>query len=294
MENTFKKIGLLVLIIAILSIGSFFIALVLAIGGGAGIATGNVAVIPIEGVIAFGDDPWSDGVDPDQVIAWLQDADEDPTVEVIVLAINSPGGTAVASDEISAAVRSTNKPTVAWIREAGASGAYWIASSSDHIIANRMSITGSVGVTASYLEFGGTLERYNASYQQFTGGEYKELGTIWREPTARERALYQEKIDRIHEFFLDEVTASRNLTSSEVAQVRTGEFFLGIEAMELHLVDELGGQQELDAYVKTLLDGDEPAYVYYEKPRSFIEELGLLKASFLPELQEPTGVSIRT
>ena len=86
--------------------------------------------------------------------------EENKDIKAIVLEINSPGGSAVASDEIASAVKKSNKPTVAVIREAGASGGYWIASSTDHIIANRMSITGSIGVISSYLEFSGLIEKY--------------------------------------------------------------------------------------------------------------------------------------
>jgi protease-4 len=293
MEHTLKKIGVLVLIVSILAFGSFFIALVLALAGGASMQTGNTAVIPVNGVIRFGSDPWAQTVDPDQTAEWLAQADANPEVKIIVLAINSPGGSAVASDEIGAAVRRTNKTVVAWIRESGASGAYWIASNSDYILANRMAITGSVGVTASYLEFGGTLERYNASYQEFTGGEYKEVGTVFREPTARERALFQEKIDTIHDYFIDEVATNRNLTDAQVARVRTGEFLLGVEAYELGLVDALGGKNELEEYLRTEL-GEEPTFRYYEKPRSFVQELGLVQGSLFPSLEERSRLAIRT
>ncbi len=291
MEDTLKKIALLLVIVGILSISSIFIAIILSFSSGSTTTSGSVAVIPIKGVIAFGSDPWSDTVDPDQVTDWIKEADEDPAVKVILLDINSPGGSPVASDEIGAAIQRTNKTVVAWIRESGASGAYWIASNSDHIIANRMSITGSVGVTASYIEFGGTLERYNASYQEFHSGQFKEVGSPYREPTVAERALFQAKIDKIHEFFLDEVKRNRNLTDSQVRTISTGEFFLGVEAKELGLVDELGSRNEVNQYLKVQL-GEEPSYAYYEKPRTFIQELGMLRRSFIPGVSE--GATLRT
>jgi len=291
MEDTLKKIALLLVIVGILSIGSIFIAIVLAFSSDASLASGSVAVIPIKGTIAFGDDPWGDTVDPDQVSDWLKQADEDPAVKIILLDINSPGGSPVASDEIGAAVRRTNKTVVAWIRESGASGAYWIASNTDHIIANRMSITGSIGVTASYIEFGGTLERYNASYQEFHSGILKEVGSPYREPTASERRLFQAKIDKIHQFFIEEVRRNRNLTDAQVASISTGEFFLGTEARDLGLVDELGSQDEVKQYLKVAI-GEEPTYAYYAKPRTFFQELGMLRSNFFPGVS--SGVTVRT
>ena len=118
---------------------------------------GNVAMIPIEGVIVGTDSSgmfFDDSVSSQDTIELIEKADRNPNIRAIILQINSPGGSAVASEEIANAVKKVNKTTVAWIRESGASGAYWIASSSDYIVANRVSITGSIGVIASYLEFG--------------------------------------------------------------------------------------------------------------------------------------------
>jgi protease-4 len=203
-----------------------------------------------------------------------------------VLSIDSPGGAPVASDEIAQAVLAANKTVIAYIRETGASGAYWIASSADHIIANRMSLTGSVGVTGSYIEWAGTLRRFNATYRQYTGGAYKELGSPFTEATAAEEAVYQAKIDLLHTFFIEHVRERRNLTNEQVRAIRTGEPFLGIEAKDLGLVDELGGKATLDAYLRNLT-GEEPQYVYYERPKSFVEELGLVHA---PRAQGLTDV----
>lgn len=291
MENVLKKIGLLILIIALISISSLVVAFILSLGSGSPLESGNVAVIPIYGVISTSTSGWGDTVDPVTVRAWLDQAEKDDSIKAIVLEINSPGGSAVASDEIGQALKHVTKPTVAHIREVGASGGYWIASNADYIIANRMSITGSIGVTASYIDFAGTLERYNATYEQITGGDLKELGSPWSDLNASDRAILEQKVERIHQYFIDEVTANRNLTQAEVDRVKTGEFLLGDEAKDLGLVDELGDYDELDAYLNKTI-GEEPQYVYYKEPKTFVQELGLVKEDFMPNLQ--TGVSVRT
>ena len=105
--------------------------------------------------------------------------------------INSPGGSAVASDEIATAVKNAKKPVISLIREVGASGGYWVASASDYIIANRMSITGSIGVISSYLEFSGLMEKYGVGYERLVAGENKDLLTPYKKLEADQKALVQ-------------------------------------------------------------------------------------------------------
>ena len=151
MKKGVRKISTAKLIL--LSLGSLFILSFvitpLLISRDGASTEGNVALITIEGVITTDGGASTIGettISSSQITEFLADAEANKDIKAIVLEINSPGGSAVASDEIASAVKKSNKPTVAVIREAGASGGYWIASSTDHIIANRMSITGSIGV----------------------------------------------------------------------------------------------------------------------------------------------------
>src|SRR3990167_6506295 len=130
------------------------------------IESGNVALIKIYGPITTTDSGSfaSSATSSTDIVELIEKAEKNDEIKAIVFEINSPGGSPVASDEIGRAVKDAQKPTVAWIREVGASGGYWIASASDHIIANRMSLTGSIGVIGSYLEFAELLDRYNVTY----------------------------------------------------------------------------------------------------------------------------------
>ena len=127
-------LGVLVLLIVLAVLLSFFL--------GDGPTLGNVALIPIEGVIVGngGRALGQDTVSSQLLMEFIEDAEENPSIKAIVLEINSPGGSAVASDEVATVLKRSKKPVVAVIREVGASGGYWIASAADHIIANRMSI----------------------------------------------------------------------------------------------------------------------------------------------------------
>lgn len=252
---------------------------------------GNVALIPVEGEITgngaqgFG----TSAVSSKDIVGFIEDAEEDPLIKVLLLEINSPGGSAVASDEIAAAVKRADKPVVALIREAGASGAYWIASASDHVIANRMSITGSIGVLSSYLEFSGLMQNYNVSYQRLVAGDKKDLGTPFRELTLQERVILQSKLDKIHNFFIEEVAANRNLEVSQVKKIATGEFFLGVEALELGLVDQLGGKEEAEEFIRTKYGLQEIDYVRYEPQVSFFELLSEIISPFFFKVGEGIG-----
>jgi protease IV len=231
---------------------------------------GNVALIKIEGVISnskagFG----MTTVSANTVTNFISQAEKNKNIEIIVIEINSPGGTPVASDEISVAIKNAKKPTVALIRDVGASGGYWIASATDYIFANRMSITGSIGVISSYLEFSKLMEDYGVGYERLVSGEYKDLGVPFKELNNEERKVLQTKINKIHDFFVEEVAVNRNMNSFEVRKLATGEFYLGSEALELGLVDQLGGFNELETYLKDTYSLEKISYLKYEK------ELGL-------------------
>ncbi len=247
------------------------------------IQIGNVARIPIEGVITStgGSYLGSATVSSVDIVKFIEEASEDSSISVILLEINSPGGSAVASDEIAAAVKKTQKPTIALIREAGASGGYWIASASDHIVANRMSITGSIGVISSYLEFSGLFEEHGVGYERLIGGKYKDLGTPFKKLSSEEKSILQKKIDTIHDYFIEEVALNRNLDKQRVKNVATGEFYLGVEAFNLGLVDELGDIHAAEEYMKKKYSIDDVSYVTYQKKGTFLDAFsGVMSEAF--------------
>ncbi|MDP3989843.1 MAG: signal peptide peptidase SppA [archaeon] len=244
---------------------------------------GNVAIIPIEGVITTDGGASTLGqttVSSSQITEFLADAERDSHIQAIILEINSPGGSAVASDEIASAVKKSTKPTVAVIREAGASGGYWIASSTDYIIANRMSITGSIGVISSYLEFSGMMEDYGVGYERLVSGPFKDLGTPFKSLQPTEKNILQNKIQFIHEFFVDEVSENRNIPREEIARLATGEFYLGVEALNLGLIDQLGDLSTAEQYLRTKYGLQEISYVTYQPPTGLLDLLTSVFSSF--------------
>ncbi|MBN1503382.1 signal peptide peptidase SppA [Candidatus Woesearchaeota archaeon] len=219
--------------------------------------TGNVAIIPIHGAITLTEPstfPSSDYLSSESIIENINKANNDPTVKAIIFDINSPGGAPVATDEVVQKIKSINKTKIAVIREVGASGAYWIASACDHIFANRMSITGSVGVYGSYLQYSGLLDKFNITYERMVGGKYKDIGSPFKNLSDEERVIYQDIIDQIHNIFVEDVVANRNLNLREQKEISEGKIYLGIDAKEIHLVDELGNMDDAIKYLETNLN----------------------------------------
>ncbi|HIH31534.1 TPA: signal peptide peptidase SppA [Candidatus Woesearchaeota archaeon] len=276
MKQDNKKLWTMFLILGLILIVSLIIAAFLE--PGEGIINYNTAIIPVNGVITVGesngffDDPV---VSSTEMIKTIEKIKEDKKVKAVILEINSPGGSPVATDEISEAVKSlkaNNITTVAWIREVGASGAYWIASSTDYIVAHRMSITGSIGVYGSYLEWFGLMNRYNVTYKRLVSGEYKDTGTPYRPMSYQEETMIQKKLDKLHEYFINAVAENRKLPVENVKELATGEIFLGIEAKEYGLVDELGSKENALNYIELKIN-EKPLAKEFSKEKTLFESL---------------------
>ena len=178
-------------------------------------------------------------------------------------------------------IKKVDKPTVAFIREVGASGGYWVASACDYIIADPFSITGSIGVLSTSLNVADLLKRYNVTYEELKGGKYKDIGTPYREMREDERALLQQRIDMIHNAFISEIAKNRNMPYEKAVEVSTGIFYLGTQAKTLGLVDQVGNQDDVEEYLKHVLNATDIDYVQYLKPTGFLEQLaGVISEGF--------------
>ena len=207
-------------------------------------ATGNVALIRIKGSISPSSSLFSETASSDNIVDYIKDAAQHPNVKALLIEINSPGGAVVATKEIVTALKSVEKPTVCWLRDTAASGAYWIASACDVIVADEFTITGSIGVTGSYLEFSGLFEKYGINYVRLVSGEDKDAGTAFREPTKAELDSIKQIIHEMHNAFVEDVAINRGLSVEQVSLISGGSMFTGQYAKELGLVDVLGGKDD--------------------------------------------------
>ncbi len=198
----------------------------------------------------------------------LQEAVEDSTVKAVLLRINSPGGAVGSSQELYRAVtalREAGKPVIAILEDIAASGGYYVASAADKIYANPGTLTGSIGVIISSLNFGKLLENYGIEPQTFKTGEYKDILSPFRAATPQEQRLLQELVEDTLDQFVRDVARGRqrlpekgaeavldaemiarrqSLDEARVRQLADGRLFTGAQAVELGLVDALGGYTE--------------------------------------------------
>jgi len=274
MKNKPKtKWVIIIIVIAMLwLLGSFFAGIVKLFlsTGEVSMGTGNIAVIPIKGFIATSKDSryfYGESTSSSDVVRFIEKAEKNPEIKAILFDINSGGGTPVATDEIANAIKKSEKFTVSLIRDVGASGAYWIASATDVIIANRMSITGSIGVISSYLEFTGLMDKYGVNYRRLVSGEYKDIGSPFRNMTKQEEKLFQQNLNRLRDIFMDEIAANRNLSRAKVRSFSEGLIYLGEEAKELGMVDVLGNKDDAVKLIEKELNITAKPVEYREKRR---------------------------
>ncbi|MEK6852858.1 MAG: signal peptide peptidase SppA [Nanoarchaeota archaeon] len=225
------------------------------------LSTEKILVVPVKGVISSSDSGYlffTEQATAPFITSCMDRALKDGTIKAVVLDIDSPGGGVVASARVAEKVEEVrgSKPVVAVIEELGASGAYWIASEADTIIANPFSLTGSIGVTASYLEYGGLLNMFNVSYERLVTGEYKDITTPYRELTPRERQIILEKLGLIHEEFVNVISENRDIPKEDAERIANGLFYLGKEARELGLVDELGDREDAEKRAREMANAE--------------------------------------
>ena len=173
----------------------------------------------------------------------IRRAKDDPKVKAVVIRINSPGGSAAASQEIGDEIiklREAGKIVLTSMGDMAASGGYWIAATTDRIMANSTTLTGSIGVITQLQNLQELYDRLGISFETFTSGPHKDMGSAARSLTEEEREIFQVMVDDIFQQFVDIVAQGRHLPKEEVEELADGRIFTGRQAQELGLVDDLG------------------------------------------------------
>jgi protease-4 len=249
----YKSSGLVdvkkVVIIVAIFVGLIFVSL-----GGAYLLTRDsieigekVAVIEINGVISSSGSDGLFGVEgatPERIRGQIESAEKDSSVKAILLEINSPGGTIVASEAIAEAVAQAEKPTVAWLGEIAASGGYYVASAADYIVADKGSMTGSIGVIFLFPQYDRLLDKIGVEMRVIKAGEFKDIGSPYRNMTPEEEVIVNEWVQSSYDDFIQTVADNRNLSVEYVRTVAEGKIYTGKKAVELDLADKIGTRQE--------------------------------------------------
>jgi len=183
-------------------------------------------------------------ITPEEIISQLDEAESNPDVKAILIRVNSPGGSAAASQEIYEELKKVEKPVVVSVSETCASGAYYISAAADSIIANRSSSVGSIGVIMQIPNFEGLFEQLGIEYVTIKQGEFKDVGSPDRPITEEETSMLEAQLKEIYEQFISDVADSRGMEISEVRELATGWVYLGTEALDLGLIDQIGNYKD--------------------------------------------------
>ena len=235
--------------------------------------------IPLDGVILRADEGGfltsrADMVE--RILAQVRAAGRDPEIRAIILEVNSPGGGVTPSDEIYNELRSfrhsrPDRRIVVFIRDLGASGAYYAAMAGDLIIAEPTAVVGSIGVIMQTMNFQSLSEKIGITDVTIRSGENKDMLNPFRTVEPRQLALLQKLIDDMQARFSRIVADSRNLDPAVRPDLFDGRIFSAGEALEQGLIDQIGYWEDALASTARLLDTDELRVIRYEAQQSFME-----------------------
>lgn len=248
----------------------------------------RIAVVYAEGNIVDGDGG-TQSIGGNSLTETLREVRQDQNIKAVVLRVNSPGGSATASEQITREVLLTTKakPVIVSMGNYAASGGYQISAYANRIFASPNTVTGSIGVFGLLPNFQDIANQNGITWDNVKTGRYADLGTLSRPKTAEELAIVQRVVDQIYDRFITIVSESRNLPKEKVNEIAQGRVWSGLEAQKIGLVDELGGlEQAIQAASEEAKLGDDWQLVEYPKASAFWLE------SLFQNYFKPTQVSL--
>jgi protease-4 len=237
----------------------------------------RIAVIYAVGMISSGkSDDTGQVVGSDTLVEYLRKARGDSSIKAVVLRIDSPGGSAIASDVIWREVLLTRdvKPVIASMSDVAASGGYYIAMPAHAIVAEPATLTGSIGVVLIKFVIDGTLKKLGMNMEGVYSGRYADLYSPVRPFSPEERKRVEEQMQATYDAFVEKAAAGRNTTPERIDTVAQGRVWTGRQAKQIGLVDELGGLDRALALAKQrakLPPDSEVELVVYPPKRSIFE-----------------------
>ena len=252
----------------------------------------KIAVVFAQGTIVrgtSGTDPWSQQryIGADTMREIFRELREDDDVEAVILRINSPGGSPIASDLILRELEllRDEKPVIVSMSDVAASGGYYIAAKANRIVADPATVTGSIGVVGGKLATGRFQEDLlGITHDEIKRGANADFFSSVRPWDERQVAQFQDLMQRTYDVFVDQVASGRDMTREEVHEVARGRIWSGERARELGLVDELGGLKRAVAVARETagIGPEEAVYLdFYPRPPSLFEALAEGLAPFL-------------
>ena len=270
--------------LAILVVVGALVAGAMAMRGDLG--PSHIARLPINGAI-LSDRPLI------QLVERLKRSD---SVAGVVVAIDSPGGTSVGGERLYHALRelSEAKPVVAHINTVGASAGYMTAIGADHIVAHRTSLTGSVGVLLQYGNVEELLSDLGVTINKVQSGPLKAEPDLFDTADPAAIAVLQSVVDDTFAWFLDLVAERRELDDATTRQVADGRIYTGAQALEIGLIDEIGGEDAAVAYLvrEKGLESDLPLKTYKPKGEGDVSLLARMSDRLVDRVFATFGVKL--
>jgi len=240
----------------------------------------KIAVVYAVGTIVTGESTFSllggTAVGSDTLVRALQQAANDDTVQAIVVRVDSPGGSALASDLIWREVQRIKKPVIASMGNIAASGGYYISMGCDEIYAQPGTLTGSIGVVGGKISFAGLFERFGVKTEVISLGKNSGLLSAVNPMTEGERKVWKANMEEVYRQFVTKTAAGRNLTIKQLEPLASGRVWTGRQAKNNGLVDQLGTLHDAIQAAKkaaNFKDGDEAELLILPESQSFLDQL---------------------
>ena len=241
-------------------------------------ATDNVAVIYANGEIVDGKNDME--LSGDRFAKILAEVREDKSIKAVVLRVNSPGGSVMASEKIKNEIDLTMqvKPVIASYGDYAASGGYWISSNCTKIFSNATTLTGSIGVFSMIPDFSKAInDKLHINITAVNSNKHSDMYSLHRPLDAKETAYMQAGVEKVYEKFTSIVSKGRGMSVEDVDAIAQGRVWSGADAMKIGLVDEIGTLEDAINYAALSIDGvSDPSQVNvvsYPKPVSTLEML---------------------
>ena len=239
----------------------------------------RIAVLRLEGAIVSGSSPMSlfseASISSDRIVPLIEKLGKDDNVKAIILRVDSPGGSALASDLIWRALEATGKPVVASMGDTAASGGYYISMGADAIFAEPGTLTGSIGVLGGKIALDGLMQKLGVTTSVIQRGKNSGVMSFNAAFSDSEREAMQQMLNTVYDLFTKKAATGRHMEHAALEKLARGRVYTGRQAKEIGLVDQLGTLADAVAYTRKLV-GDGEGKLELEdlpKPQSPLELL---------------------
>lgn len=260
----------------------------------AGSSGPKVLMLEIDGLITGADAvPSFFGFEETSMVARVREvldqARQDDDIRGVLLRIDSPGGTATASEQIYTEILRFKKergvPVVAQLLTTAASGGYYIAMAADDVQAHPTTVVGSIGVIFTSMNFAGLMEKLGIEDQTITGGEFKDIGSPFRPLTSEERGQLQSIVDDLHARFREIVDRGRpELTTEQIAALANGRIYSAQQALDNGLVDRIGAMSDAFGLLSDRMGAPKIRVVAYHRPNTVRRNFYMSAPAGVPSL----------